>query len=239
MAKRKVKKAAQKSSRLHDKNSDLDAKEPTAEKAEETFRDQEVERQIAAMKAITEMEVENLLSDLRLLRSCFNEQQLQTPVLQFFRENLPNVSITGNGKDVAFDLQLKADGNPSMNDVDTRDLHASLLHHMTMAYPGCSSTLAPFNGLQLSSKAVKTSLVDTDALQIENYAVEGPSTSEIPGFPDVLQTPGANNQRLSIGMTPKSQRLPKNGEMLLSVHGSPLGVYKEDNMEAISEAEEG
>jgi len=34
-------------------------------------------------------------------------------------------------------------------------------------------------------------------------------------------------------MTPKTRRLPKPGEMLLSVHGSPLGVYKEDNMEAI------
>jgi hypothetical protein len=42
-----------------------------------------------------------------------------------------------------------------------------------------------------------------------------------------------SSQRLSIGMTPKTLRLPKPGEMLLSVRGSPLGVYKEDNMEAI------
>lgn len=42
-----------------------------------------------------------------------------------------------------------------------------------------------------------------------------------------------DSQRLSIGMTPKTLRLPKPGEMLLSVRGSPLGVYKEDNMEAI------
>lgn len=34
-------------------------------------------------------------------------------------------------------------------------------------------------------------------------------------------------------MTPKTLRLPKNGEMLMSVHGSPLGVYKEDNLAAI------
>lgn len=43
----------------------------------------------------------------------------------------------------------------------------------------------------------------------------------------------AYNNRLSVGMTPKTLRLPKPGEMLLSVHGSPLGVYKEDNMEAV------
>jgi hypothetical protein len=35
-------------------------------------------------------------------------------------------------------------------------------------------------------------------------------------------------------MTPKTQRLPKRGEILLSVRGSPLGVFKEDNMEAIN-----
>lgn len=42
------------------------------------------------------------------------------------------------------------------------------------------------------------------------------------------------SQRLSVGMTPKTLRLPKPGEMLLSVHGSPLGVFKENNMEAIN-----
>ena len=42
------------------------------------------------------------------------------------------------------------------------------------------------------------------------------------------------SQRLSIGMTPKTLRLPKPGEMILSVRGSPLGVYKELNMEAIN-----
>ncbi|CAM8999327.1 unnamed protein product [Rhodiola kirilowii] len=41
-------------------------------------------------------------------------------------------------------------------------------------------------------------------------------------------------------MTPKTLRLPKKGEILLSVHGSPLGVFreKEDNMEVINETEE-
>ena len=41
------------------------------------------------------------------------------------------------------------------------------------------------------------------------------------------------SNQLSFGMTPKTVRLPKNGEMLLSLHGSPLGVYKEENLEAI------
>lgn len=49
---------------------------------------------------------------------------------------------------------------------------------------------------------------------------------------------GCSSQRMSVvGMTPKTLRLPKKGEMLLSVRGSPLGVYNEQedniNMEAI------
>lgn len=42
-----------------------------------------------------------------------------------------------------------------------------------------------------------------------------------------------SNNRLSVGVTPKTTRHPKCGEMLLSVRGSPLGVFKEDNMETI------
>lgn len=50
----------------------------------------------------------------------------------------------------------------------------------------------------------------------------------------ILVTLQVNGQRLSFGMTPKTRRLPKPGEMMLSVHGSPLGVFNEDqNMEAI------
>lgn len=43
----------------------------------------------------------------------------------------------------------------------------------------------------------------------------------------------ATCQRLSIGMTSKTLRLPKPGQMLLAVHGSPLGVYIEESMEAL------
>ncbi|RYR23723.1 hypothetical protein Ahy_B02g057207 [Arachis hypogaea] len=47
------------------------------------------------------------------------------------------------------------------------------------------------------------------------------------------QVKKVSSQRLSVGMTPKTLRLLKPSEMLLSVHGSPFGVYKENNMEAI------
>ncbi|CAN6910432.1 unnamed protein product [Brassica oleracea] len=51
------------------------------------------ERRIAAIKAIRDIEIEQSLTAQRLLCSYFTEEQLETPVLDFFKENLPDVSI--------------------------------------------------------------------------------------------------------------------------------------------------
>ncbi|XP_038721216.1 uncharacterized protein LOC120013466 isoform X5 [Tripterygium wilfordii] len=85
----------------------------------------------------------------------------------------------------------------------------------------------------LRSYFTKTSLFGADNLKFRDFLMEDPSDYQMPGMHSGLKTPGVSSQRLSIGMTPKTLRVPKPGEMLLSVHGSPLGVYKDDNMEAI------
>ena len=36
-----------------------------------------------------------------------------------------------------------------------------------------------------------------------------------------------------VGMTPKTVRLPKKGEALLSINGSPLGVFDKDEILSI------
>ncbi|CAN7068223.1 unnamed protein product [Brassica oleracea var. botrytis] len=51
------------------------------------------ERRIAAIKAIRDIEIEQSLTAQRLLCSYFTKEQLETPVLDFFKENLPDVSI--------------------------------------------------------------------------------------------------------------------------------------------------
>ncbi|KAL5751690.1 hypothetical protein ACOSP7_021864 [Xanthoceras sorbifolium] len=217
---------------------DLETKEPQNDDKEAALLREEVERRSAAVRAIRDVEIENSLTGLRLLRSYFNEEQLQTPVLQFFKENLPNLSVVRNEEYGHVELQWKdIDGNLFMDGADGRNIHASVLRRMSLAYPYCSA-VPSFGGYELSSKSVKTSLLGVDNLQIRDFVLEEPSDSQMLGLHDALQTPGATGQRLSIGMTPKTRRLPKPGEMLLSVHGSPLGVYKEDNMEAIHESEE-
>lgn len=200
--------------------------------------DQEVERQSAAVRAIRDVEIEHSLTALRLLRSYFSEEQLQTPVLQFFKENLPNISVVKNEEDGQFEVQWEDRGqNLSMNHADGKNIHASLLQRLSIAYPH-RYAIPPINNF-LSSEAGRTNLLGPDSLQFKDFVLEGPSDSQMLKMQDALWTPGVSSQRLSIGMTPKTVRYPKPGEMLLSIHGSPLGVYKEDNMGAINESEEG
>lgn len=198
---------------------------------------QEVERQATAIRALREVEIEQLRTMLHLLRSYFKKEQLQVPVMQFFKENLPNLSIVKN--ESKYDVQWKDnEGSLYMDQADAGNIHASLLHRLSMVYQDFPAAIPSLGGLEVSNRSVKTSLFGADSLQIKGFDLEAPSDMHIFEWQDKFQTPGATNHSLSIGMTPKTLRLPKPGEMLLSVHGSPLGVYKEDNMEAINEMED-
>ncbi|CAH8344533.1 unnamed protein product [Eruca vesicaria subsp. sativa] len=64
--------------------------------------DQEAERQIAAIKAIRDVEIEQSLTALRLLCSYYAEEQLQKPVLEFFKENLPAISFHEENGEILF-----------------------------------------------------------------------------------------------------------------------------------------
>ncbi|KAJ4981328.1 hypothetical protein NE237_032165 [Protea cynaroides] len=204
---------------------------------EEEVVDHELECQIAATRAIRDLEIERLITGLRLLRSNFSEEQLQTPVLQFFKENYPNLSLVRNEKDGQFEVEWKdKDGNLSRSQTDERNINAFILQQMYMGFPGLVPNIG---GFEFPSKAVETNLSDSENVQIPDSVLEEQSDTQILGLQDAFKTPGGNNHRLSVGKIPKTQRLPKQGEMLLSVCGSPLGVYKEDNMEAIHESEEG
>ncbi|KAF5749940.1 Translation initiation factor IF-2 putative isoform 2 [Tripterygium wilfordii] len=235
-AKKTVKKAAASSPARNENGNDL--KDTQIEDKEAAILIRDVERRSGAVRAMRDVEIEHSLTALRLLRSYFTEEQLQTPVLQFFKENLPNLSILKNKESGQCEVQWNDRfENLSMNHGDERDINASLLRRLSMVHPNCSN-IPLFAGIDLPSE-VKTNLFGADNLQFRDFLMEGPPDYQMPGMHDGLRTPGVSSQRLSIGMTPKTLRVPKPGEMLLSVHGSPLGVYKDDNMEAIHESEEG
>lgn len=112
-----------------------------------------VERQCAAIRAVRDVEIEHMLTALRLLRSYCSEEQLQTPALKFFNENLPNLSIVRNAENGQFEVQWKHEnGNISIHGADGRDVHASLLHRMSLVYANRPS-IPSFSSFELSTEA--------------------------------------------------------------------------------------
>lgn len=111
-----------------------------------------VERQIAAIRAMRDVEIEQLLTDLRLLRSYFKKEQLQTPVWKIFRENLPNLSVLRKEENKQIEVQWNSKHqNISMN--DGREIQASLLHRLSTAYCNYSGAIPSLGGFEFSSKA--------------------------------------------------------------------------------------
>ncbi|KAI3409596.1 uncharacterized protein J3R85_019141 [Psidium guajava] len=205
----------------------------------DALMDPEVEKRVAAIRAIRDVQIEHLLTELRLLRSCMTEEQMASPVLQFFTENLPHLSFDLDREDGQFEVRWgNKDGKLCLDDSHGKTLRASLLHRMSISHPGNSDAVPYFGGFESSKKGGKAGLLSSENLQVRDLVLDEPSDCQMLGLPDTLRTPGLSMQRLSIGMTPKTLRLPKPGEMLLSVRGSPLGVYKEENMEVINESDE-
>ncbi|KAL6963696.1 hypothetical protein U1Q18_034702 [Sarracenia purpurea var. burkii] len=171
MARQKVKRTNKQSASSPSSSIDgVGTKEPIEKK--DVFRDHEVsiflERQSAAIRALREVEIDHLLTGLRLLRSYLKKEQLETPVLKFFEENLPNLSVVKNGKDGQYEVRWKdKDGNLSMNQADGKNVHASLLHQMSTTYPDCSTATASFGGFEISSK--EASLLGAGNLQIGDF----------------------------------------------------------------------
>ncbi|XLU80003.1 hypothetical protein S245_003423 [Arachis hypogaea] len=147
--------------------------------------------------------------ELRLVRSCFSEEHLRKPMLQFFEETLPNPSI------------VKDEGNGKFD-------------RLSIVFPSeCPFSVPQFGGFEYSSNTGRTGFLGDENLHFKDFVFEEPCEAQTLTSQEGLQTPNVSSQRLSVGMTPKTLRLPKPTEMLLSVHGSPFGVYKENNMEAI------
>lgn len=112
-----------------------------------------VERRVTAIQAICDSENENLLTRLRLLRSCFSNDQLNIPALQFFKENLPNLSVIFND-DGEYELEWNAkSSNVPANDDAERNMHSSL-PRTSIAYPSnCVAAVPNISVSEFSSKA--------------------------------------------------------------------------------------
>lgn len=94
-----------------------------------------VERQIAAIRAIRDVEIEQTLTALSLLFSYFTEEQLDAPVMDFFKENLPDLSITKIEETGEIELKWNdINGEPSMGNEDG-DMSYPILKRLSMCIP--------------------------------------------------------------------------------------------------------
>ncbi|CAN6481939.1 unnamed protein product [Victoria cruziana] len=210
MAKRRAKKPRKESPADAANQEDDQIKEPTIVTSTSTCY--EIEHRINAMRAICDAEIAHLLNQLHLMRSYFNKKQLDTPLVDFLKENCPNVYLAKATEDEEYELEWKT----------------------STKYPD-QDGIFPGNGaLEFSSKAVRESFLRAASMHIPDFVFEENWNSRMVGMQDSFQTPGVTSERLSIGTTPKTLRLPKHGEMLLSVRGSPLGLYREGGMEVIN-----
>jgi hypothetical protein len=208
------------------------------------FNHCEVKRRIAAIQAIRDAQIEHVLIQLRLARSLFSKEQLSMPLLQFLKDYCPNTIAVKNAEGI-----IELEGKPQNNDVagsyvDEREWRASngfqgsFGPHTSLAVDDQIAVIPTPMGFRFSSSAVKDSFLRSIAVHISNAAFEENSEIKMMDAESSFQTPQMDLKMQSvIGTTPKTQRQPKRGEMLLSVHGSPLGIYCEDKMDTISESD--
>ncbi|KAG9440537.1 hypothetical protein H6P81_020702 [Aristolochia fimbriata] len=171
----------------------------------------EAERRIAAIRAICNAEIETLLMRLRLARSFLTKEHLESPALEFFKKNLPDISVIQN----EHSGEIEFDWNNVCN-----------LHLFTaMVKEPRASFLPDMSHLDFSSRSVETAFLQAAKSHIPDLVWEEMSETHLLGLPDGFQTPGAA----------KAWR----NAPLCSWFASG-GVYKEDNnMETIQESGEG
>ncbi|KAF2601889.1 hypothetical protein F2Q70_00027225 [Brassica cretica] len=145
------------------------------DKKKEDFVDEEAERQAAAIRAIRDVEIEHTLTALDLLCSYFTEQQIQTPVLGFFKDNLPDLSIARDEE--SGEIELK------WNDLDGVDVNDSILKRLSMGFPDLYNNSRPSLG---GYNNVGGSMLGTGNTHLQNL---GTSTSQMLASHDALRTP--------------------------------------------------
>lgn len=86
------------------------------------------ENQAAAIRAIRDLEINRLLTSLRLLRSYFSTEKLETSLLEYFDRNLSDLCIVGDVDGEELEVCWKTEFPDVSNDI-----HESMLRHISLA----------------------------------------------------------------------------------------------------------
>ncbi|KAG2651172.1 hypothetical protein PVAP13_1NG497800 [Panicum virgatum] len=159
---------------------------------------QESECRITAIKAIKDAEAGNMAgnirSQLQLLRSYFSKEQLEANALEYFKENLPNLSIVPSEKYDVLELKWNDGDKCILGDfIDDKILQASIA-----SLPAAGGLQFPGNSVGKDFYRRTSSFSDFGWSEIPEWQMAGTS--------DAFQTPGAVSNRLSFGKVTQEWR---------------------------------
>eukprot|EP00250_Pteridium_aquilinum_P034846 c8210_g1_i1 orf=79-888(+) len=207
----------------------------------------EAERRIAAIRAVRDAEVEGYLTQLRVALSMLSKDVKAMRVDEFVSKYCPDRELIRAPDSSIIELRPKPQ-NPTLPDCPS--VANSFEFHTNHPIPSLHSLAQPTPcGFPFASSAVKDMTLQQIA---DKVAHDEPEDEEFLKFMEsfrsskffhsnVTTTPAMNDHSMqgltpkTMGVTPKTMRLPKKGETLLSVNGSPLGVFEKDGITAIPE----
>ncbi|KAH9288072.1 hypothetical protein KI387_032189 [Taxus chinensis] len=177
----------------------------------------EVERRIVAIQAIRDAQIEHVLTQLRVARSMFSKEQLSMPLLQFLKEYCPNTIAVNNPEgiielerknqnyDVAGSYVGEKEWRPSIG------CQGSFGHQTSVSVDDQTADVMPTPlGFHFTSSAVKDKFLRSIGIHVSSLAFEENSEIKITDGENSFQTPNMGDKtQSSIGITPKSRRLPK------------------------------
>ncbi|KAI5077925.1 hypothetical protein GOP47_0007749 [Adiantum capillus-veneris] len=196
----------------------------------------EADRRVSAIKAVCDAEVEGYLTQLRVALSMLSKEVREMPLGEFVSRFCPDRELIRASDSHIVELRQKSQ---KLTLADCPSVADSFEFHGLPIPSLQGQALSTPHGFPFSTSTVKDfsaqiARVAHDESEDEEFLKFMESFRSSKVFHSNVKIP-ATCDKLMVGVTPKTMRLPKTGETLLSVNGSPLGVYDKDGMTSIQE----
>lgn len=184
----------------------------------------EAERHIVAIREVRNAKVEGYLVQLQVALSMLSKEVRAMRLDEFVSRFCPDRELIRDPDSCMIELRHKVRDSMSFEFPTKNPSLQNLVQPTPCGLPFSSSTVKDMSR-QMADKIAQDEPDDEEFLKF----MESFRSSKF--FHSNLTTPRTDGH----SMTPKTTRLPKKGEALLSVNGSPLGVFEKDGIEAIPE----
>ncbi|CAM6087955.1 unnamed protein product [Calypogeia fissa] len=200
--------------------------------------DAEVKRRSATIRALAAVQYESFKAQLDLQMSKLSTEELNTPLDEYLKK-CPNLKAVKRA-DGSIQLLKNSSPYPKLEE-SKRNLQDLLTKAKDGASKGINSSLfSPYTQPNLPASQSGTSQHVTQEpkeglggeeldwtdyyMRLQSLGYNAALTSSLGNY-NKLNTPMMFGSGVRTGVTPKTLRLPKPGETMLSVNGSPLGRF--------------